>query len=372
MRAAICYEFGKPLLIEEVTIEPPGSGEVKIRIAAVGICHSDLHFLKGEHGPAPLPAVGGHEVAGYVEEVGEGVTAVQPGDPVVACLVGSGCGRCYYCTIGLPNFCEKRRIKRTSTKEFLLAGPGHLINKDGVRLTQHAPTFAGFAEYTIVNEDYLVKIDRDMPIDLASLLSCAVISGYGAVVNRAKVPVSSSVVVIGTGGVGLNAIQAASISGAYPVIAVDVLDSKLEAARAFGATHTVNTRKVSDPIEAVINMTYGRGADYVFVSVAGVEVKYQGLKMSGPRGMIVFIGHSKKEPLTPFDSTDVIGGERMITGSAMGALRPRIDIPRLIELYKGGRLKLDELVTARYPFDQINEAIASSERGEALRNVIIF
>jgi Zn-dependent alcohol dehydrogenase len=363
MKAAICYEFGKPLAIEEVTMNPPGKGEVKVRIAATAICHSDIHSIRGEHGAAQLPALPGHEVAGHVEEVGDDVTYVQPGDSVVCCLVRAGCGQCYYCITGLPNFCENRKME--------FQRPGPYFNKRGERLTLFAGLFAGFAEYTIAPEDALVKIPKEMPMDRAALLACGVISGFGAVVNGAKVKPFSSVVVMGTGGVGLNALQGAAFVGAHPIIAMDVLDSKLKAARVLGATHTLNLKKESNPVDAVKRITYGRGADYVFVTVAGIAPKRQGFLTLARNGMAIFIGHGMNEYLSDFDAVEFVGG-KMLTGCAMGATRIRIDIPRLIELYQVGRIKLDELITGRYSLEQINEAIASVEKGEALRNVILF
>ena len=370
MRAAVCYEFGKPLVIEEVTIEPPGPGEVKVKIKAAGICHSDLHFLSGEHGNPDLPLVGGHEVAGIVEEVGENVKYVKPGDHVIVCMVATGCGECHNCIHGNPHKCEVYGVKSTSKVpgEFLLSGKGHLYNKDGIQLSQHSDFFAGFSEYTIVDEHNLVKMDDDIPFELGAIISCAVISGVYAVVNRAKVKFGESVVVIGTGGVGLNAVQGAALSGAYPIIAVNRSQGKLDIAKAYGATHLINTSIVEDPVAEVRKITKGRGADYVFVTVAGTDVKKMGHSMSN--NMTVFIGHSKKEPMSYLDTTDVMGG--IITGSAMGNIRAREDIPLLIDLYRIGRLKLDELITNRYPFEEINEALASSARGEAIRNVILF
>jgi len=363
MKAAICYEFSKPLVIEEVTLDPPGRGDVKIRLAATAICHSDIHAIKGEHGNLPLPAVPGHEIAGYVEEVGKGVTYVKPGDPVIASIMPEGCGHCYYCRIGLSNQCL--------TNKLYLYGKGRYTNKKGQRLTQYAGAVAGFAEYAVIPEINLLKVPADLPVDRACLLACGVISGFGAVVNRARVTINSSVAVIGCGGVGLNAIQGAVFSGAYPVIAVDVRDSKLETAKVFGATHTVNAKKEKDPIKKVQELTYGRGADYVFVAVAGIEILRQGFLMSARDGTTVVIGHGHGEQLSAFTPTDFMGG-RKLTGSAMGAVRLRIDVPRLIELYKIGRLKLDELISGHYSFERINEALASSEKGEVIRNVIMF
>lgn len=362
MKAAVCYQIGKPLVIEDVTLDPVGKGDVKIRIAACAICHSDIHSLKGEHGNPPLPAIAGHEVSGYVEEVGDGVNYVKPGDHVIASIIPEGCGQCYYCRTGLSNQCMTNRIA--------LYQPGRYINKKGQRLTQFAGAVAGFAEYAVIPEINLVKVPQDLPMDLACLLGCGVISGFGAVVNRAKVTLNSSVAVIGCGGVGLNAIQGAVFSGAYPIIAVDVRDNKLEIARAFGATHMVNTA-AGDPIKKVYEITDGRGADFVIIAVAGLNILRQGFLMSAQSGTTVIIGHGYGEQLTAFSPLDFMGG-RKLTGSAMGAVRLRIDIPRLIDLYKAGRFKLDELISGRYPLSQINEALASAEKGEVIRNVIMF
>jgi S-(hydroxymethyl)glutathione dehydrogenase / alcohol dehydrogenase len=372
LKAAIYYEFGKPLVIEDVTIDPPGKGEVKVRVGAAAICHSDIHLLRGEHGDIKLPAVFGHEVAGYVEEVGKGITYVKPGDHVVLTLPPVGCGKCFYCTIGFPQACETRPVVRPGRMRGF-AGPGRYTNKKGQRLNQlSGPAMAGFVEYTIVTEDHLTIIPDEMAIDRAVLLSCGVISGVGAVVNRAQVKPFSSVIVVGAGGVGVNVIQGAVLSGANPIIAVDIFDSKLETARAFGATHTINAKKEKDPIEAAYKLTSGRGADFVFVAVAGIENLRTGFMMSGWHGLTVSIGHSGEENLASFSQMDFFAGERMLTGSTMGSIKPRVDIPRLVSLYQVGRLKLDELITGRYPLERINEAIESSSKGEALRNIIIF
>ena len=363
MKAAICYEFGKPLVIEEVTLDSLGSDDVKVRMAATAICHSDIHAIKGEHGKLPLPAVPGHEIAGYVEEVGESVSYVKPGDPVIASIIPEGCGHCYYCRIGIPSLCQ--------TNKLYLSGKGRYTSKKGQRITQYAGAVAGFAEYAVIPEPYLVKVPEDLPMDRACLLACGVISGFGAVLYRAKVTANSSIAIIGCGGVGLNAIQGAVFSGAYPIIAVDVRDSKLERAKAFGATHTVNSQDESDPIKKVQEITYGRGADFVMVAVAGIEILRQGFLMSAPNGTTVVIGHGYGEQLSAFTPTDFMRG-RKLTGSAMGAVRLRIDVSRLIELYKMGRLKLDELISGHYPFEKINEALESSEKGEVIRNVLTF
>jgi len=372
-KAAVLYEYGKPLVIEEVTLDPsePGKGEVKIRVAATSICHSDVHSFRGEHGRPPLPAVGGHEVTGYVEKVGEGVTYdVKEGDRVIIALGAIGCGQCYYCVKGFPYMCEHGRPPRPRSGKFQgISSVGRYLNKEGKRMTQFGGGVAGFTEYTIVHENRLVKIPDNMPFDRAAPLACGVMTGYGAVMNLAKVQPRSSVCVVGTGGVGLSAIQGARLSGAYPIIAVDILDNKLEYARKFGATHTVNSKDDKDAINTVWNMAGGRGADYVFVCVGGMDVLRQAFMMSGPGSMTVIIGHHGSDTLSEFEPTDVFG--RILTGGG-GNARIRFDIPNLIKYYQTGQLNLDEYITGHYPLEKINEAIADMLSGQGLRPVIMF
>lgn len=363
VKAAICYEYHQPLIIEEVELDPPGDNDVLIRIAATGICHSDVHCIHGEHGIHPLPAIGGHEICGYVAEVGKNVTYVKPQDKVIATIIPVGCGHCYYCNIGAPGQCEVNRIA--------LFIPGRYTNKAGQRITQFEGPVAGFAEYTVVPEVNVVKVPQDFPVDLAALISCGVVAGLGAILYRAKVQPNRSVAVIGTGGVGLNSIQGAKFVGAYPIIAIDILDSKLEMAKVFGASHTINSKKVQDTAEEVRRLTYGRGADYVIQAVAGIQLLRQGFLMSAGAGTTVVIGHGTGEKLDAWTPTEFCLG-RTLTGSAMGAVRSRLDIPRIIELYKDGRLKLDELVSGHFSFDRINEAIQSMEKGDVIRNVLMF
>ena len=360
MKAAVCHEFGRPLLIEELSLRPPRSDEVKVKVAATAICHSDLHDIRGDFG-GKLPFVGGHETAGYVEEAGAGVTCVEVGDPVIVSLL-EACGVCYYCTTGRPYFCE---TKVTYDVE------GTLTNQKGEGVIQKARV-GGFAEYVLVHQSQLVKIAEDFPMDLASLLACGVTTGFGAVVNRAQVPPLSSVVVIGAGGVGLNAVQGALVCGANPIIAVDVLDSKVERAREFGATHGINAQK-TDPVAAVKELTGGRGADYAFVTVGSSAALQQAFSMLARRGWAVMVGlPPMTDPPVSLPAGEFALTEKTVTGGFMGSIRLSVDIPRLIDLYKAGRYKLDELIAGRYPFERINEALESSAGGEALRNVILF
>ncbi|MBN1191902.1 MAG: Zn-dependent alcohol dehydrogenase [Dehalococcoidales bacterium] len=360
MKAAVCYEFKKPLVVEEVKLDPPQKGEVKIKMVATAVCHSDIHVIRGELFPPSGPMIAGHESAGYVDEIGEGVYNLKKGDPVIVSLVSS-CGYCYYCIHGMPHLCGNK---------FPLATESRLHTMSGQNII-HIFKTATFAEYAIVDQSQVVKIPDDMPMDAASLLGCGVITGFGSVVKRAVVKAMESVTVIGAGGVGLNAIQGAALSGAYPVIAVDVAESKLKAARDFGATHTVNAKE-GDPVEGVKKLTGGRGAQYVFVTVGSISAMQQGFNMSDKRGWTVFVGLPKPQDLFSISPFALLDTERVVTGGYMGSTNLQRDIPEMIDLYKAGKLKLDELVTKHYTLDQINEAIESVERGEALRNVIMF
>jgi S-(hydroxymethyl)glutathione dehydrogenase/alcohol dehydrogenase len=359
MRAAVCHEFGKPLVVEEIDIDPPQEGEVKVRLAACAICHSDIHLIRGEWGGRP-PLVAGHEAAGTVHEVGPNVTLVSPGDHVVVSLLRS-CGRCFYCTTGSPHMCAG---------DYALDRETRLHSKRGEPIQQGIRT-AAFAEYTIVEQSQLVPLPEELPLDRAALLACGVITGFGAVVNTAKVRPGESVVVIGTGGVGLNAVQGAALSGAHPIIAIDLLEDKLDAARVFGATHTINAARQSHPERIVRNWTLGRGADYVFVTVGNAAAAAQGFGMLRRKGTEVLVGIPARGATLSLPIAQIVG-ERTVTGSSMGSTRLSVDVPRLVSLYQDGRLKLDELITARYPLEEINEAIEAVEGGQALRNVIVL
>jgi S-(hydroxymethyl)glutathione dehydrogenase/alcohol dehydrogenase len=359
MKAAVCYELNKPLVVEDVELRAPGEGEVKIKLAATAICHSDIHDWKGEM-PGGVPFIGGHESAGHVEKVGAGVTSVKIGDPVVVSLLAS-CGKCYYCITGLPHLCEHR---------FDSPREPRVRNNKGQPLDLKG-NIGGFAEYVVVNESQVVKVPAAMPLDRAALLACGVTTGFGGVVNRAAVRPFQSVVVMGVGGVGINAIQGAAYAGAYPVIAVDVLEPRLKMALDFGATHALNARneKIAEEIR---KLTSGRGADFVFVTVGSIAAIKQGMSFTCPRGTTVMIGLPSFKDQLSFVPLEMIPTEKNLIGGFMGATNLEVDIPHLVTLYQSGRLKLDELVTARFPLERINEAMALTEKGEGLRNVIMF
>ena len=359
MRAAICYEFGQPLRVEEVTMDRPQRGEVKVRVAATAICHSDVHYIKGEWA-IKRPFIAGHETAGVVEEVGDDVTLARPGDRVVVSLLRS-CGRCEYCQAGMPQHCSA---------QWPLDNDSRIRNSQGEPV-KHGVRVAGFAEYAIVDQSQVVRLPEAMNLETASLLACGVITGFGAVVNTARVEAGSTVVIMGAGGVGLNAVQGAALSGAGRVITVDLLDNKLEAAVQFGATDVVNASQV-DAVQTVLDLTGGRKVDHVIVTVGSNAAIQQALRIIRPGGTVTLVGMPPEALRSELAvRAFAFNGVRLL-GSFMGSTRLQIDVPRLIDHYLRGKLLLDELITARYPLDQINEAIGSMERGEALRNVIVF
>jgi S-(hydroxymethyl)glutathione dehydrogenase/alcohol dehydrogenase len=359
MKAAVCREFRKPLTIEEINLAAPRAGEVKVRIAACAICHSDVMAIDGAWG-GDLPVVFGHEAAGVVEEVGTGVARLAPGDHVVVTLLRS-CGECHFCAQGQPQLCETKLP--LDERSPLSAGDGSPI-RQGLRT-------GAFAEQVVVHASQVAVVPRKIPLASASLLACGVITGAGAVLNTAAVRPGSHVATIGTGGVGLNCVQGAAICGATTNIAIDLSDRKLAAARTFGASHTINPGQ--DDVRAVVrSLTGGRGADYVFVAAGSAAAIEQGVTLLGRGGTLVVVGMTAQGVKVRLEALDIADGALRILGSKMGSARPRVDVPILVDWYLQGRLKLDELISARYPLERINEAIASAAGGDALRNVITF
>ena len=359
MRAAVCRAFGEPLVVEDVVLDPPGPGELKVAVAACAICHSDIMYAEGGWGGA-LPAVYGHEAAGVVDEVGEGVSGFKAGDHVVVTLIRS-CGNCPACAQGTPVTCETG---------FALDAKSPLRRRDGQPLV-HGLRTAAFADYVVVEASQAVVIPKSLPFDSASLLACGVITGVGAVTNTAAMRPGASVAVIGAGGVGLNTIQGAAIAGVQIVVALDVIDAKLEAARRFGATHALRGDQAG-VVEEVRRLCGGRGADYVFVAVGAKPAIGQAFGMAARSGAVVLVGIPALGVKVEIDPGDIASDNQRILGSKMGGARIRHDIPNLVGLYQKGILKLDELISGRYPLERINDAIASVKRGEALRNVVVF
>lgn len=359
IKAAVCRAYGEPLTIEDIVLDAPGKDDVTVRVKACAICHSDIIAMDGGWGH-PLPGVFGHEAAGTVEAVGENVRGVGVGDPVVVTLIRA-CGSCHYCGHGMPTQCEGARE----------AGPkSPLHQEDGAEILQGLYT-GGFAEAVTVHASQVFPIAPQIPFDAASLLSCGVITGLGAVVNTAKMQPGADAVVIGCGGVGLNAVQGAALCGGRRIVAIDLSDEKIEAAKRFGATHGVNPSK-EDPVAAVKDLTEGRGVDYVFVTVGATRALEGAPQYLKKGGAAVLVGMQKSGETVTLDALTMTDAAQKLLGSKMGGTRLPVDIPWLVDRYLDGRLKLDELITHRYPLEKINEAIAEVKAGTALRNVIVF
>ncbi|MEP4146993.1 MAG: Zn-dependent alcohol dehydrogenase [Halioglobus sp.] len=359
MKAAVCRSFGQPLEIEELTIADPGVGELRVRLAACAICHSDVTLAEGGWG-GELPAVYGHEASGIVEAVGAGVSGVKPGDHVVVTLIRS-CGNCHYCSHNIETQCDSSFHLDANSP---LSGPG------GEAVSQGLNTGA-FAEQVVVEQSQVCVIPKDIPLDSASILACGVLTGFGAVTNTAAIEPGSQVAVLGCGGVGINSIQGAVHCGASRIIALDLLDEKLELARQFGATHTVNSTD-QNAAQQVIELSEGRGVDYLFVTVGAKSAIEQSLGMLARGGAAVIVGMPASGVMVQYDPGEFAAAGQRLIGSKMGSASVSRDIPELVNLYRDGSLKLDELISGRYALEDINDAIASVQRGEALRNVVIF
>ena len=352
-RAAVCHRFGEPFSLENVSLSDPREGEVRVRLEACAICHSDVAYADGAWGGS-VPTVLGHEACGLVAETGPGVASLRPGQRVVVSLIRH-CGACGRCRAGEPALCTAA-FGLDERSPIALAGGGRI--EQGLRC-------GAFADEVVVHASQAVPVPRHLPAASLSMLGCAVLTGVGAAERAGAVGPGDTVVVIGSGGVGLNAIQGAVIAGAERVIAIDVADEKLAAARLFGATAAVNAR-TADPAAAV------EAADVVIATAGSARAVEQGLALLRRGGTLVVVGMPASGEEARFDPTQLAHDGMRIVGTKMGSARPADDIPRLVALYEDGRLKLDELVTATYPLDRINEAADAMRRGEAIRNVIVF
>lgn len=354
MRAAILHEQNAPLTIEDIDIDDPAPMEARVRVVACGICHSDLNVIeRSTRGPIVL----GHEVAGVVEEVGSAVTSVQPGDRVIAAFV-QPCGHCEFCESGKGNLCQQGSQTRD-----LAANPR--LSQGGKPVAQMVG-LGGWAEQILTPASGLVKVPDDVGLDVASLVGCGVMTGFGAATNTAKVEPGSTVAVIGTGGVGLNVIQGAKVAGARRIIAVDIAEHKLAYARRFGATDTIDA-SVGDPVEAVMEMT-GGGVDYAFEAIGYAATARQAFDMLKRGGMAVIVGVIRDENI------EIPGGallmEKKLVGSLYGSSRIHKDMPRILALYKAGKIDLDGLITKRWPLEQINDGLDALRNGEVARSIL--
>lgn len=359
------YAESRPLVIEELELADPGPGEVLVEIAGAGLCHSDLSVIDGSR-PRVMPMTMGHEASGIVREVGPGVHDLAVGDHVVFSFVPV-CGHCVPCATGRPALCENGA--KANLAGTLLDGSRHFKNSAGQALNHHLGVSA-FSQFTVAAQESLVKIDPGLPLEIAALFGCAVMTGVGAVVNTARVEPGTSVAVFGLGGVGLSAILGARASGAYPIVAVDLLDSKLELARKLGATHTVNAKE-TDPAQAVKDLT-GGGVHYAFESVGNERVLIQAYQATRRGGTTVTIGLPHPSKQFTISAVSLVAEERTVKGSYMGSAVPRRDIPRFIALYQAGLLPVDLLLSRTISLDEINPAFDALAKGEAVRQVVRF
>jgi alcohol dehydrogenase len=358
------YAETKPLSIETIELDPPGRDEVLVRIGAAGLCHSDLSVINGDR-PRPLPMALGHEAAGVVEEVGEGVTDLAPGDRVVMVFMPS-CGHCMPCAEGRPALCEPGAAANGAGT--LLSGARRL-RCDGAEVNHHLGCSA-FAEHAVVSRRSLVKIDPELPPEEAALFGCAVLTGVGAVVNTARVPAGASVAVVGLGGVGLASLLGAAAAGARRIVAVDLSDEKLGLARQLGATDTVNARD-PEAAEQLRAMT-GGGVEFAFEMAGSVRALELAYKATRRGGTTVTAGLPPPTAALPLPVANLVGEERTVKGSYIGTCVPARDIPRYVELYRRGRLPVDRLMSGRLGLEEINEGFDRLHEGKAVRQVVVF
>ena len=360
MKAAVLFEVNKPLSIEDVSVPNPGPREVLIRTRVAGLCHSDLHFMEGLY-PHPLPAVLGHESAGVVEKVGSDVTYVKPGDHVVTCL-SVFCGTCDNCTTGRTVLCTDTTVK-------MLPGASNRLSWARSEKLNQFLNLSSFAEQMLVHENAIVKIRKDMPLELAALIGCGVITGYGAVVNTAKVTAGETVAVIGCGGVGMAAINGAAIAGAGRIIAIDTNPAKLQLATKLGATDIVDPRN-GDVVQQVRDLTNG-GVQHSFEVLGRKETAEQSFAMLAAGGTATIVGMIPMGQKIELDGHMFLR-EKKVQGCSMGSNRFKVDMPRYIDYYRQGRLMLDEMITRRGRLEDVNEAFRAMKAGEVARTVLMF
>ena len=363
VKAAVHYVAGQPVEVEMLDLEEPRTHEVRVRYVASGVCHSDLHHIQGLV-PHPTPVVFGHEGAGIIEAVGPDVTGVQVGDHVLTSYIPS-CGRCYYCTIGRPNLCDLRDRPR----HLLLDGTSR-FKKHGQDVFQYLQ-LGTYAEMATVPDVSVIPIRKDAPLEVVCLVSCGVMTGAGSIMNRAQVRPGQTVAVFGCGGIGLNAIQAAKMVGAEKIVAVDVFDQKLEWAKEFGATHTVNSRQVEDPVQAVKEICGRDGADYAIEAV-GIQVTMEQAFHSIHRGgTAVIIGVPPTGMRLSIDP-GLLLGEKVLTGTSFGSTRQRVDLPMIVDMFMDGRYKLRELISREVELEDLNDAYDRLIKGEVKRSVVRY
>jgi alcohol dehydrogenase len=365
MGSAAPYAQSKPLSIESLTLSPPGNGELCVRVLAAGLCHSDLSVINGSR-PRPMPMVLGHEATGEVVELGDNVRDFAVGDRVVFSFVPM-CGHCMPCASGRPVLCEPGAA--ANAQGHLLESASHWTDDSGQPLLHHLGV-SGFAEYTVVSARSAVRIDADLPAEIAALFGCAVMTGVGAVINTARVQAGESVAVFGLGGVGISSVLGAHAASAWPLIAVDVVEEKLELARAMGASHCVNASS-EDAVALIREITQG-GVDHAVESVGSEAVLSQAYAATRRGGTTLTVGLPAPGRMFSVPAVSLVAEERTVKGSYMGSAVPARDIPRYIALYRAGRLPVDRLLTHRLKLDQINEGFDRLANAAAIRQIVLF
>jgi S-(hydroxymethyl)glutathione dehydrogenase/alcohol dehydrogenase len=364
-KAAVLYEYNQPLQVEELDLDNPREKEVLVEMKSAGLCHSDLSIMKGVIRMPPLPCILGHEGAGIVREVGPGVTRVKPGDHVMMLWVPS-CGQCYYCRKRQPYLCADKDKTRAGT---MLDGTYRL--KKGTQNINMMMGVGTFNRYNTVSERSVLPISPKIPFELAAVVGCSVMTGAGAVLNKAKVEPGSSVAVVGTGGVGLSVILGAVMANATQIIAIDILDNKLEMAKQLGATHTINAKK-EDPVKKVMEITGGIGADYSFEVIGNEETAITTYRLIRRGGSAVMLGIPHPESKLSLPLFEIPLMEKSVLGCYYGSGNLQGDLPMFLDLYQVGRLPLEKMITQRYRFEDINQGFADLEAGNNARGVVIF
>jgi S-(hydroxymethyl)glutathione dehydrogenase/alcohol dehydrogenase len=359
--APVLIKPREPMSMLEIDLDDPGPGEVRVKMVASGVCHSCLHAYDGSHSGIPMPIVLGDEGSGVIESVGEGCTRLESGDHVIISWAPD-CGACKYCALGFPALCLN------SPSAGNASGGGTRFHLDGDPIYHYGP--ATYGSYIVVPEAAAVGVREDFPLDLAALIGCSVSTGFGAVVNTAGVRPGQSVAIFGCGGIGLNAVQGAAIAGAYPIIGIDILDSKLEFARHFGATHTINL--TTDDLAESVTAIAGEGVDASIVAVGNSQAMEQGLSILAKQGVEVVVGLPESGATFAVDPRTLMVGERRIVGSRYGSSNPMVEFPRMVDLAMAGLLKIEDLVTKRYDLDEADEAFRSLAAGEQARGLIVF
>ncbi|MBV9544299.1 MAG: Zn-dependent alcohol dehydrogenase [Chloroflexi bacterium] len=365
MRAAVLYEPHTPMSIEDVSLDGPRDDEVLVQVQATGACHSDYHVIDGSwNGPGfPMPMILGHEAAGVVEKVGADVRGLEPGDPVVLSF-SPNCGRCRMCVTGQPQLCSGMRSRAGTFPD------GTRRHRKGdMEINAFGKGMSSFAEYSVVHQSAAIKITPDMPMQGAALIGCAVMTGVGAVLNTVRVEPGATVAVFATGGVGLSVVQGAVLANASKIIAIDLLDNKLDYASTVGATHTINSSK-QDALKMIREITDGEGVDYAFDAIGDPRVSRMCYDAVRRGGTAVIVGMAATGSEISIPST-IAGEEKIVKGCFYGSSRPAVDVPRLVDFYLRGMLQLDRMITQTYTLNRINDAFDALGRGENARGIIM-